>query len=977
MRWRRRQHRGAVGAALQVAITASLLVSTASGADILLSVDEEELLVLTVEIEKHVASEALIGYHHDGRVLLPLGELATALEYSIVSIPERGVVEGWMGDEDMVFRLDLQAASLTVDGEERELAERCAYVNEYDVYVTTEVLSRWWPLDIEADLRRLRIDLAPREPVPLLERLERRREWNRFQQGRAGGPAEYPRTSAPYRLATWPFLDAEFELKASDDGEEGRGSVLGRGDLARLSATGFLGWTSRRDDKWRGWLRAGRSDHEADLLGPLRATAFQVGDVSSVALPLAGISQRGRGMTITNRDLGSTTQFDAVDINGDAPPGWEVELYLNGTLRDIQIASEDGYYRFEQVPLHVGLNTVRTVLYGPSGQTREDVRTYNIRSGMRRTGTLQYDLSSIQAGTSLFGKSDAEIGPVQSGQWQHQLALRYGLSPTTTVGAAFTRAESDTGSRQIAIGEIYQSLGPALLQTAVANDLDAGVAGRIGLQSLWRQRSFSVGYERYDDYPALSRGEDGHLSSRMTARVTGKIGGDRRSAWNYRAAWERGDYTGRDIDHLSRYELYIGGQIGRINLGNGLQYLRTTGSAITSTTAGQAYVAGHASGTRISGSLGYKPADDDVLQNVGVSLSRAFTHRLRGSISGHHSIPDGGRSSLNGRVDWDLKPVRLGLRAGVSDHDWNIGLTASTSLSRAPEGIGWRFSNRRLTTFGAALVQTFIDRNADGVYDSGDDPLPGVGFHGNRLWKGVRTVDDGQAFLPGIPADKFVNVDLDVQSVPDPYLVPVHRSMTTLVHAGGISDLEFPWHYVGEIEGVVARDQNLSRPLRNLGLELVGEDGQREASTVSEYDGYYLFQEIPPGDYEMKVVESTLRGQELVVPDPVPISVPEGGGFVPGPSIVLVSPQDLPDEVFALEDSEPPEEPTRSEVVDAEPSTPVADTHTRTDVDRSGVSVATGRHSAPDPSLYETGKNRRTMHLVYEMLFESGLIAKR
>jgi hypothetical protein len=191
-------------------------------------------------------------------------------------------------------------------------------------------------------------------------------------------------------------------------------------------------------------------------------------------------------------------------------------------------------------------------------------------------------------------------------------------------------------------------------------------------------------------------------------------------------------------------------------------------------------------------------------------------------------------------------------------------------------------------------VTTFIDRDDNGVFGPPDEPLAGVGFGRNATWRDIRTDDAGRAFLPGIQPNQPVNIKPDYSTIEDPYLVPSLEGLATVVHPGGVSDLAFPFHYVGEIEGIVARDPALTSPLRNIGLELIDLAGRRIATTVSEFDGFYLFQSVPPGDYLIGVVESTLRGRPFSIPAPQPVTVPPRGDFVQGPSIIMLSQDDDP-----------------------------------------------------------------------------------
>jgi hypothetical protein len=991
------------------ALAMLLLMATIAGAsevgpDVLLPVDEQDLLVLEVRADRYLASEGILGYRHEDEVLLPLGELAAALEYAVIAYPDRGVVEGWIVEDDRTFRLDVGARSVTVEGRQRGLEAPCVHVNDHDIYVSSDVLSDWWPVDFEIDLRRLRVEVVPREQVPLISRLQREREWEQLAERQARAKSQYPRRRAAYRLASWPFLDASLSLVASDDAREAWGSVLARGDVAQLSTMGFLGIDSRRNESMYSWLRAGRTDRDGQLLGPFHATSFAFGDVTATALPFAGGAQRGRGFMVSNRRLGSTAQFDAIDITGDAPPGWEVELYTGGTLHAIQVATAEGYYRFDDVPLHTGVNRIRTVLYGPSGQTREEVRTYNIRGSMQPTGSLQYDVSSVQAQRSLFGQQAADR--TGSGDWHHQFSLGYGVGPSTTVGAALTHVDGDSTSRRRVVGQVLQSLGPVFLQAVTAKDLNSGVAGRVALQSRLGNRSLLVNYERFRDFENLSDASKTRDSRRFSARLRGILGDQQRIPWTYRLELSVADDLEQERGRSQRYGAYLGGELASLNVGTALMHdRRQTGAP---TTVGQTFLAGYLKRLRLNGQLAYE-LDAPELQSISGSMSYPFPNGLRIAFQGTHMLADGGNTSVSGQVDWDLRPVRLGLRGSVSEDRWQVGVTASSSLMLSSRPRDWVMSGRRLTNRGGALVRTFIDQNANGAFDRDDQPLGGVEFRGRRLWEGIRTADDGKAMLPGLPANQFVNVELDYGSVRDPYLVPMHEALTTLVHAGGVSDLEFPFRYVGEVEGVVARDEALQQRLRSVGLELIDPSGERQASTVSEFDGYYLFQDVPPGDYRLRVVEETLRGRPFLIPAPAPVTVPPSGGFVPGPDVVLKPAAPAETRVASAEEpaapasapGEPPrEDPPAEQRTDVSSET-VASAESPGQPVREVVAEAAGEdgNAAPaaappaeqastaeatatpdaaattEPAAEVAPRDLRSLNLIYEMLYHSQLFA--
>ncbi|HOX26181.1 MAG TPA: hypothetical protein PLL30_08535 [Candidatus Krumholzibacteria bacterium] len=1002
----RRQGTLAVLAILGRFATASSAAGEPPG--VLLPVDEADELILEVRAEHYLASNGLIGYRSGDRVLLPVGELAAVLEYAVVSDAERGVADGWLVDEDRTFRLDVAARSVTVADRQEGIRDPCLYVNGEDIFVASDVLARWWPIDLEIDLRGLRVEIRAREEVPLISRLNRESRWSRL--GAADREdVQYPRRDAPYRLATWPFLDATVAFDADRRGPQWQGSLLSRGDLARLSVSAFVGYDDDATHDWTAWLRAGRSDRDGDLLGPLQATQFTAGDVTGDALPLVGGAVRGRGLTLTNRPLGSVSQFDVVDVTGDAPPGWEAELYLDGSLQAIQVAGPDGHYFFAAVPLHVGLNTIRVVLYGPNGQTREQVRSYNIRSGMWQRGRLHYDYASLQAGESILGAPAIGANVEGEGSWHHQIDLGYGLSHSLTLGASYAQAFVEDRTHDYAQLRLLHSLGPLFLQAVGVKDLDEGSAASLSAQTQIGRHSLFLAYSDFQDFLSNTTEGRGDLVRRTEARFTGAVEPWGEPPLHYRLKWQGEDYV-EDLDLRRDYvSLYVGSSVDRVSLGHDARYVVDGGALARHDYLGQFLLAGYLRDVRLRAEVEYGADGDQTVRSVGVTANSSFRDNLTGQFTGRRSYLGEGSTHLLGNLDWHLRPVRLGLRAGWDTADGaSVGVSATTSLVRSPDDGGWVVSGRHLTAQGAALATAFIDRDHDGAFGRADEPLAGVGFGRNDAWRDIRTDEDGQAFLPGIQPNQFVNVEVDATTVEDPYLVPSCGGLVTVVHPGGVADLSFPFQYVGEIEGVVARDPALAHPLRNIGLELTDLEGRRLDTAVSEFDGFYLFQNVLPGDYLIAVVGSTLRGRSYAVPEPQPVSVPPGGDYVRGPAIILRSAGDAPpvvavapvaarepveaaDPVVAREPVVPPaREPVvaggvdvvRRSIPPATRSTPGLTPRPATQPPATQPTATQPTASAPRPTAPSATHPARpapdevrTLHLIYELLFDSALFA--
>jgi hypothetical protein len=70
------------------------------------------------------------------------------------------------------------------------------------------------------------------------------------------------------------------------------------------------------------------------------------------------------------------TSFDRHTLQGDLPPGWDVELYYNEALVGFQQSRPDGKYSFDDQPLAYGPNEFRLVFHGPLGQLRVERQSF-------------------------------------------------------------------------------------------------------------------------------------------------------------------------------------------------------------------------------------------------------------------------------------------------------------------------------------------------------------------------------------------------------------------------------------------------------------------------------------------------------------------------------------------------------------------------------------------------------------------------
>ena len=325
--------------------------------------DAPELL-LEVRLEQHLLSDGISAFEHKGDVLLPLGEVARLLTIAIRANPSEGQASGYILEEQRGFRLDLNEQVVVRNGERQPYNPALVRRRADDIYVAASLLARWLPADFEIDMASLSLKVRAREKLPLQARLERQGK-GRADAASAAIQADpgYARVATPYRLARMPFADQTIGVDWRRSPGQGARSVgytaYATSDLLGAEAALYI----NRGEDVRGpvaRLTLGRHDPDANLLGPLRARTVQVGSVSGAGVPnIAQGSAPGNGLLVSNRALGLPARFDRHNLQGDLPPGWDVELYFNEALIGFQQSRPDGRYSFNDQPLIYGANVFR------------------------------------------------------------------------------------------------------------------------------------------------------------------------------------------------------------------------------------------------------------------------------------------------------------------------------------------------------------------------------------------------------------------------------------------------------------------------------------------------------------------------------------------------------------------------------------------------------------------------------------------
>ena len=444
------------------------------------TLDDE--LILQLQTPRGELADTITAYGTRSAVYLPLGAVTRFLDLAISVSDEGHYASGWFLGEKQTMSINLRQGTLTVNGKELALFRSDAAAFEGELYLRADRFSEIFPLTLTVELRAQTVTVKTLVPFPFEQRMARDEERARLAGGAGREARRWPREETPWRALSFPMADAELRgVSDSIFGTRAEGDLRIAGDLAFMTARAFAS-ASSRDGLTGARIELGRRDPDGGLLGPMDATEFQLGDVTTTALPLGLRGVSGRGAFLTNAPLERASVFDTIDLRGELPEGYEVELYRNNVLIGSTRTPVNGQYQFLKTSVDYGLNVFRLVFFGPQGQRREEVRRLSVGDGRLSAGEFVYTLGAAQKDVNLFNV----YGPLHSpgldfGAWRGNALLEYGLTRQITASLGGAWYESRFGKRWLTTAGLRTGIGGAALKLDFGYESHGGKAAQLGL----------------------------------------------------------------------------------------------------------------------------------------------------------------------------------------------------------------------------------------------------------------------------------------------------------------------------------------------------------------------------------------------------------------------------------------------------------------------------------------------------------------
>jgi len=815
------------------------------------SPNEDDSWLFDMRSGQYRVGDGVRGYQTPQGICVDLGDVVLALDLAVRVDKKLRRATGWVFDERRSLAIDRDAGEVRAGSQSFRLTATTIRDTPAGWCVELASLNEWLGVPLAADLSNAVLRIDSKDKLPFQLAAERRARAASIRPQAAFDLASLPQAARPYQAWAMPSVDVVASAGVVSDKRggsyvQGRYEIFAAGEVAGQSFDARLSSDNEGvPDSLR--MRLYRTDPQGRLLGPLRATHYGLGDVSLLSTGIVAASAPGRGAVLTNRPIERPDAFDKTTFRGDLPAGWDAELYRNGQLLAFTSPNGDGRYEFVDVPLQYGANRFEIVLYGPQGQIRREIRQVQVGMDSIPPQQTWYWAGFAQENADLIEFGNQRRGAFRRG-WRGTMGLERGLDTRTSAAAYFHSLMIENVRYNYGEVALRRSIGPTLLEVGGSYADNGGLAARAS----WLA-AFGETYIRAD----AMRGWGGFVSDRLINNING--------------------ISSVSIDQsvkLGRTVLPLHFDVRHVERWSGVDSLEASARASASFRA--LTFTGQLDWSRTKVPVGPDPPD-----NLSASLlanARIGRVRVRGEA----------RFALSG-ANADSCMTLIGEWAGRGDAEWRTELGYDRGLDRARAGLGytrrfnklqltgfgevasdgsvaaslalafsfgpksnggWRVSSEKLASRGQVVAEVWMDENGDGVRQPGETALPDVPLTAGNAFVDAATDRAGFGAIDGLEPFRPVMIGIDAGSLPDPYVQPALPGVVVTPRPGVATRVLLPMAAAGEIEGVLRRDGG--NPVEGLSVELVDAEGRLRATTITEFDGYFLFEGVAYGRYTVR-----------------------------------------------------------------------------------------------------------------------------
>jgi len=791
------------------------------------SQDYEEVMVyLRVQTVGGFDVNALYHYEHE-KLYLPVAELFTFLKINQQASEFNEVISGFFIEESNLYEINHKIQQIRVGGKTIPLARDEILRTETGLFLWTGIFGKAFGLHTSFNFRAMTVDMKTDLELPAIREMRLQQLRKNLEQLRGEIPVDTTIRRAYHLfrigMVDWALSSTQITNKTTDNR-----LALGIGMELLAGETNLYFNHSTRDGfnvrnqqyQWR------FVTNENPFIRQVRAGKIGAGSIASIFDPMHGV-------TITNATTSFRRSFGEYTLTDFTEPGWTVELYVNNVMIAYQVADASGYFRFD-VPLVYGASQVMLKFYGPYGEERIREQFINIPYNFLPRGELEYHLTSgivSDSTNSLFAKA----------------SVFYGVNRFLTIGGGLEHLSSITTGSEIPFGNL--SLAP-FRNLLFTGEYAHGVRTKALLS--YRLPTNLVVELEHATYDSEQRAIRYNYLEERKASINIPL----------RSKFLRG--SARLTYKQNVYEM--------------LNY--NTADATFSTSFGpvSSHIAAYATwiserdpylysnltlGIRLKYAMLIRPqVQYDITNREIVSFKLDFEKRIK--QSGHIAVSYQDNiladyRSIEVAFRWDLPYAQVNSALRVSNFDLTTTQGARGGMAFDDKITYLHTDNRSSIGRGGLTIVPYLDINHNNIRDENEPLAMGlnVKINGGRM---LRKVEDSLIRILELEPYTGYLIELDDASLENISWKLNSKVLRIHIDPNQFKHIEIPIQPGGEINGMITlRDENRSRGLSRVMVNVFAMDGKLVTRVMSESDGYITYLGLAPGSYFAQVDQEQMR----------------------------------------------------------------------------------------------------------------------
>jgi hypothetical protein len=812
----------------------------------------DEQFLLDVRIRQLRLGDGVRAYNTPEGTCVVFGDFLTTLDVPMKINLTAKTASGWAFREDHKVSIDLASMAASYGGKSEVIAPNIVRETPEGWCVQSAALGRWFGIAVKPMTAGSVLFLESPAKLPVELAMERRSRAARIKPARFD-LSRLPQVRLPYRMWRAPALDfvvsGGVAYRAGDGVKvDRRSSVFAAGEIAFLSYDAQLSSDQRgRPNLLR--LRAYRSDPEGQLLGPLKATHIGFGDVAGLDSGLTGSSLSGRGAVVTNRPLLAPSSFGRTRFEGDLPTGWEAEIYRNDELLGFAKPTGGQRYVFDDVQLYYGENRISIILYGPQGQIRSRDELINVGQDNVPAGKTWYWAGANQPGRDLAALERPPDDPARP-RSQAAVSIEHGLDERTSVGALARMMLIGDERLSLVEGTVRRSIGPAMLEVGLAGESSGGRAAHAQLLAKFGNVHVNAEALAANDFHFRGKRHDHVRDLRVAVSAPIRIGRTAVPAHADVRLTDQGNGS-TQLEAAAR----LSANIKRFNLATDLRYRKhylRSGPAPPSEWTLGLIGSGRVGAVRLRGATSFDVAPAARFRTAELSAYWSASERVdwEGAVA-----YDAALKHARARLSHVRRLDSLALSVtGEAASDGALALGLNLNFSLNPGG-GFRFSRLPLAAAGAVQARVYRDLNDNGLREPAEPLEKGALITTGRRLSEKATDASGTVLVGGLATFMPMTVGVDETSLSDPMLVPRKALQVVVPRPGVPAEVDIALVGGGDVEGAIVKSGGGG--FEGLDLELVDASGKTVATARTDFDGFFLFERVPYGEYRVRLSKAT------------------------------------------------------------------------------------------------------------------------